>query len=232
MTTHLKVFAENIWIADGPPVNFYSFAYSVRMTIIKLDDGRLFVHSPINPIEDMMREVDELGEVAFLISPNKIHHLYLGDWHKLYPQAKLYASPGLKRKRSDLDFDFELTDVPDPAWAGQIDQIVFKGSRVMEEVLFFHRRSRTLILADLLENFDPTWFTGWQKWMALAIGIVAPGGKAPLDYRLSFFGGKTKARKSLATVKSWKPENIIIAHGACFKGNGEIELERAFDWIG
>ncbi|MCJ8297106.1 MAG: DUF4336 domain-containing protein, partial [Colwellia sp.] len=63
---------DNIWISDGEAVSFYGFAYTTRMTIVKLKDGKLWVHSPGKIIEEMIDEVKSLGQVSYLVSPNKI----------------------------------------------------------------------------------------------------------------------------------------------------------------
>ncbi len=141
----------------------------------------------------------------------------MGDWSNIFPEAQVFASPGLMNKRPELSFDGELGDVPETGWAEEIDQLIFAGSRVMDEVVFFHKPSQTLILADLI---------------AKLAGIVAPKGKAPVDFRLTFIGHKAAARKSFARMKAWKPRNIIIAHGHCFRDNGMAELSRAFAWLG
>ena len=96
---------------------------------------------------------------------------------------------------------------------------------------FFHRKSKTLILADLIENFDQNWFKGWRKLIARWVGILAPNGKAPVDFRLSFIGNKKQARTSLARIVAWQPKHIIVAHGICFKNNAMSELKRAFSWL-
>ena len=93
------------------------------------------------------------GTVRFLVSPNLLHHLFLGEWKAAYPDARLYASPGLRKKRKDLAFDADLGDAPDPAWAADIDQVMVKGSPWLTEVVFFHRASGTAIFTDLIENF-------------------------------------------------------------------------------
>lgn len=232
--TALKNFAENIWIADGPPVNFYGMDYPVRMTVIRMTSGprgdEVFIHSPIEPTPELLQEVVALGEVTYIVSPNKIHHLYMGNWSDIFPDAMVFASPGLMDKRPELSFDGELGNVPEVDWSKEIDQLVFAGSRVMDEVVFFHKPSKTLILADLIENFDPSWFQGWRGWIARLAGIVAPSGKAPIDFRLSFFGRRKKTKSCVERMMAWQPRHIIIAHGHCFKDNGMDELKRAFAW--
>ena len=156
----------NIWIYDGTPVSWYGMNYTTRMTIIRLNDGELWIHSPEKIVEGLMDEINRLGEVKYLISPNKIHHLFIQDWISLFPQAKAYAAPGLKNKRKEVVFQAELTEVAENEWKGQINQLIFNGSQAMDEVVFFHPSSKTLILTDLIENFHPEHFTGIKKgWL-------------------------------------------------------------------
>jgi len=227
----LTPFGPGIWIADGPAVPFFTMPYPLRMSVIRLENGDLFIHSPIQPDDELMNAVAALGRVRHLVSPNKLHHLYMSDWKARFPGALLYASPGLRAKRKDIVFDTALGDEGPAAWAGQIDQRVFRGSFFMEEVVFFHRASRTLILADLIENFPADHFTGWQKWLARMIGIVQPDVGMPRDWRLTVLNRK-RARECIAAIAAWKPEKIIVAHGDCIEENAGAALKRAFGWLG
>ena len=106
---------------------------------------------------------------------------------RAWPAAKLYASPGLARRRRDLTFAGELGDRPDPAWAADIDQVIFHGSFVMEEVVFFHRASRSVIVTDLVQKFDPATLHGWRGAIMRLDGLVGPDGSTPREWRLSFW---------------------------------------------
>lgn len=97
--------------------------------------------------------------MKYLISPNKLHHLFLADWTQKFPDAICYAPPGLVKKRPDITFSRVLGMRPKDEWAEEINQTIIKGSPIMEEVVFFHRNSKTLILADLIENFNPESFS-------------------------------------------------------------------------
>lgn len=227
----LRQIAETLWIYDGETVNFYGLPYSTRMTLIQLDKDLLWIHSPIRLDSAVQQEIEDLGEVRYLIAPNKLHHLFLPEWQTAYSQAECYAAPGLIAKRKDIAFDKELTGAAEPGWQGQIEQTLFSGSPWMEEVVFFHQDSKTLILTDLIENFDPKVFTPWQRFVAKLTGILAPDGKTPVDWRLSFMFGKHHGRQALATMLAWQPDNIIIAHGECIFGGGAEFLRRSFAWL-
>lgn len=228
---YLQKIDENIWIYDGSTVPWYSMPYTTRMTVIRLNDGGIWIHSPEKILDVLIKEIQELGEVKYLISPNKIHHLFIQDWIKLFPEAKSYSAPGLKEKRKDVYFYGELSGRPETHWSNEINQLIFKGSKVMEEVVFFHKKSRTLILTDLIENFHPSHFSGIKKLLAKLTGIISPNGKMPLDWRLSFWFGKNEARKSLNEMVIWNPARIIISHGECIDENAVQFLLKSFSWL-
>ncbi|MBK2095872.1 DUF4336 domain-containing protein [Francisella philomiragia] len=228
----LNQLAENIWVVDGGVVPFFGLPYTTRMTIIRLENNDLFIHSPIKPNNELMQEVSKLGNIKYLISPNKIHHLFLQDWLELYPNAEVYASPGLREKRKDINFTADLKDFPKAQWQNEIDQLIFKGSRVMQEVVFFHKPSKTLILTDLIENFDESYFSGFKGLIAKLSGIVAPNGKTPIDWRMSFFFGKKQARECFERILAWQPERIIVAHGKNIETNAVDFLKKSFKWLG
>jgi hypothetical protein len=226
----LRPFGPDIWIAEGPVVRFYGLPYSTRMAAIRLGDGSLLIWSPIALTDGLRGAVDALGKVAHLVSPNSLHHLFLGEWKKAYPQAKLYASPGLAKRRRDLAFDAELGDVPQPEWAGEIDQVAMLGSVSMTEIVFLHRKSRSAIFADLIKNFAPDWFRGWRGVLARLGGIVQPRSSTPGDWRLSFVNRKA-ARAALARILAFAPERVVIAHGDLVERDGAAFIRRAFAWL-
>ncbi|MCL1989925.1 MAG: DUF4336 domain-containing protein [Defluviitaleaceae bacterium] len=235
----LKKVDENIWIIDGEVIKMkvlaLSVPFSTRMTIIKLKNGKLWCYSPIEPTQQLLKEVNQLGEVGYLISPNKLHYAYIQKWQKEYPLALTYASPGVKKRSSSkkhlIHFTHELQNHAPDEWEKEIEQLIFKGSPILEEVVFFHKGSKTLILADLIENFEGEKIKSRFWGCVHKIGrIAAPDGQTPLDYRLSFIN-KKEARKNYKQMLNWKPEKIIIAHGRWFEKNGVEELRRAFRWL-
>jgi Domain of unknown function (DUF4336) len=228
----LKKISAGIWTADGSVVTLYGFPFSTRMTVVRLEKGDLWVHSPIRVSDRLLEEIDALGRVKHLIAPNKLHYLFMPEWMQAFPDACSYSSPGLERKRPDLAFAQTLGPQPESAWAKEIKQTVFEGSAVMEEVIFFHCASRTLILTDLVENIRADSLNRRQRWFARIGGVLFPDGKTPLDWRLTFLLGKRKARTSLQTMLGWKPENVIISHGECVFGGGSEFLARSFAWVG
>ena len=235
----LKLMAENIWIVDGPAIEM-SFGltkvpFSTRMTVVKLANGKLWCHSPIQPNQALLDSLDQLGEVAYLIGPNKLHYAYLQAWKDLYPSAQVWLAPGIDQRaraqKIPLPQGQELTDQAPPTWSAELDQDLFKGSRFMQEAVFFHKASKTLILTDMIENIETHQMKTHQRLLFKLGDNAYPNGKTPRDLRLTFVGKKTASRTSFETLKNWEPEKIILAHGQCFLENGQEELDRAFKWV-
>ncbi len=226
----LNKVAENIWTIEGDVVSFYGLPYPTRMTVVRLSNDDLWIHSPVKISNNLIDVILELGEVKYLIAPNNLHHLFLADWVKRFPNAFSYSPPCLVKKRKDITFSKELGLQSEDEWSPEIDQTIFKGSP-FKEVVFFHRNSKTVIFADLIENFKPEFFNRWQRMVGKFAGILSPHGKAPLDFRLSFAFGKNKAKKSLSIIMEWNPENIIISHGECILGGGLEFLKKSFSWV-
>jgi Domain of unknown function (DUF4336) len=225
----LREFGTGIWVAEGPVVSFFGFAYPTRMALIKLSDGGLLVWSPVELSPALKDEIAALGPVRCLVSPNRLHHLFLPQWKSTYPQARLYASPGLRKKRKDIAFDAELGDRPEPEWEMDIDQVAMRGS-FLTEVEFFHRASRTAIFTDLIQNFPPDWFKGWRGVVARLDGICAPHPGAPREWRASFLNRRA-ARAALARILAWPIERVLIAHGDPVTTNGAAFVRQAFGWL-
>lgn len=101
----------------------------------------------------------------------------------------------------------------------------------MQEAVFFHKKSRTLILTDMIENIETQQMNSHQRLLYKIGDNTHPNGKTPRDLRMTFLGRKKEARASFEKTLAWKPQNIILAHGQCFLGNGLEELKRAFEWV-
>jgi len=113
--------------------------------------------------------------------------------------------------RRDLRFSTVLSDQPPPGWTGQIDQFIFPALAILNEVAFFHRASRTLILADLAFNFVNTAsaFTRLALWLDGALGGLA----VPRTAKLAFAFNRGACRKAIDRILEWDFDRVIVAHG-------------------
>ncbi len=223
-----------LWVAEGEIVNFFGFAYPTRSAIARLPNGQLWVWSPVNLTPDLRKHVDNLGPVGHLVSPNKLHHLYLQEWKSAYPEAQLWAPQTTIHKRPDIEFQEALLDSPPAAWLDDIDQAWFRGSFAMDEIVFLHRPSATAIVADLIQMFSDHFLRehwGRLRFLARLDGLTQDKACAPLEWRFSFIN-RAPARRAREKVLSWDCQQVIVAHGDWPRSNGKAFLKNSFRWLG
>jgi hypothetical protein len=217
----------DLWIADSP-LRFVGLEVGARMTVIRLPGPKLLLHSPVAASEELVRQVTALGPVAYLVAPNRFHHLFVGEWMQACPEASVYVAPGVDEKRPDLRFARVLTDEPESGWAGTVDQVLVNGFPLANEVVFFHRPSRTLIATDLAFNIGANSppLTRFVFRLSRAYGRLAP----TLLERL-FIRDRSAFRRSMERILEWPFERVVVAHGQVSESGGREEIERGYSWI-
>jgi len=171
------------------PVHYGGMDLFSRTTLVRLDDGTLWVHSPC-PIDDQLANATkQLGNVAFIVAPGTFHHLYVTDFQNHFPEAETFVCPGLEKKREDIKYDWILGNRPDHRWQSEFDQVAITTATLISEVAFLHKRSKTLILVDLLENIgdDYTHDAGLLlKFWWKAVFHMWNNPKAAPEYQMSW----------------------------------------------
>jgi len=230
----LKPVADSIWIVDGPLIRFGmpwpKLPFPTRMTIARLGDD-LFVHSPTELTAPLREELDTIGRPRWIVSPNRIHYWWIPDWHAAFPHAEFYLAPRVQEQAQDhISFDTLTLDRTEGyPWDWALATLPITG-RYMTEVEFFHRVTRTLILTDLIENFESQKIDNpLMRWLTRLGGVRSPNGSMPRDMRPTF--DKRELRQAVETMIGWEPERIILAHGRWYEANGTDELRRAFRWL-
>jgi len=223
----LRELAKEIWVADRPQ-RFYGLEVGTRMTVIRLADGSLLLHSPIELDADLRRELDALGRVRFAVAPNRVHHLYAGKVADAYPESRLWIGPGLERKRPDLVYVSVLGDDAPVEWSGQVDQTFFRGRPYENEVVFFHRASRTLMLCDLAFNFGPRAAAPTRLLMKL---MRSYGRFGPSKLDLLLIRDRSAARQSLERILGWDFDRVVVAHGDVLESGGHEALREGYSWL-
>lgn len=226
----LQEFGREIWIVDGPCVAVAGFHYPTRMAAIRLSDGGLFIWSPIRLTDALRAAVDAIGPVRHIVAPNSLHHLFLAEWKRAYPDTVLYAPPGLRKKRPDIAFDADLGEAPSAAWAGEIDQVVMHGNVITTEVVFFHVQSGTVLFTDLLQQIPRKLLSGWRAIVAKLDLMTGHEPSVPRKFRLAFTRRRA-ARAALARILAWPAERVLMAHGMPVQKDARAFLRRAFGWL-
>lgn len=227
MASGLERLADDLWTVSQP-LRFLGAEIGARMTVVRLPDGRLFLHAPIEPTPELRAEVEALGEVAHAVAPNRMHHLWVDRWHDLGADVQIHVAPGLASKRPDLSGYDELGDVPDPGWSGTLDQVFVRGMPFMNEVDFLHRPSRTLLACDLAFNTTPE-----QPWWTRA-SLRLLGVRGELSTSLSerlMSRDREATRASLERLFAWDFDRVVVAHRRVVETGGKEALRRAWAWL-
>ena len=221
MNSPLTNLGPDLWIATRQFTNELG-VITTRMTVIRLKDRRILVHSPV-PIEpDLCSAVENLGQLAALIAPNLFHHQFISEWSSAFPEAKAFCAPGLETKRSDIKFDGVLEDVSAPEWRGQVDQLLIKGIPRYSEVVFFHRVSRTLLVSDVAFNYSSA---------QAASDPGAAEGLGPHARIRSAISDPNALRNSIGSVLRWPFERAIVAHGEIVESEGQARFREGFAFL-
>jgi hypothetical protein len=198
------------------------------MTVVRLPDSKLLLHSPIEATADLIREVKALGPVAYLVAPNRLHHLFVGEWQRACPDAQLYVAPGLETKRADLAIAGVLGDEVEPGWQGVIDQVLLRGFPFANEVVFFHQPSATLIATDLAFNVGASSPPLTRLFFRLGRTF---GRLSPTLLERLLVRDRKAFRHSLERILEWPFERVVVAHGEVSEEGGREELIRGYSWI-
>jgi hypothetical protein len=231
-TRGLQPFARNIWIADGPNVRDMGVMFTTRMMVVKLSSGSIWINSPVPSSFDTLQSITHLGPVKYLVAGTQRHVWRLDSWHTLFPEAQLWSprTTPFTLKKGNLPFTGFLQDVPEEGWKEDLDQLAFKGSPGIEEAIFYHKESHTVILDDLIQIHPPIEGKTFHNVLFKLEGVSTPYGGVGLDIRLTFTNRKL-ARRSLERLLSWDFDKLIIAHGPCIEKDAKPFVERAFQWL-
>ncbi|MEZ4452549.1 MAG: DUF4336 domain-containing protein [Nannocystaceae bacterium] len=197
----------------------------LRMTVIRRPGGGLWLHSPVEIDDALAAGLAALGPVHDVVAPSRFHYLYAGAAKARYPEATLWAAPGLAAKRPEIAFDRGLTEDPQP-WPDALEALLVDGRPTFNEFVFHHRASRSLVCTDLLFNLqdEPEWPTRLLYRVIGAYRTLGPNRVARLLTR-----DRAAAAASYRRILAWAPERIVMAHGDVLEDRGSARLRAALE---
>jgi len=225
----LRALDRDLWVVDHPLAMPGGLAIGTRMTIVRLSDGGLFLHSPVPLDAPLRRELSELGPVRFVVAPNKLHHLFVAEAMAAFPGAALHVAPGLPEKRRDLPPHRLLGEEPDPGWKADLDQVWVHGAPLLEEVVFLHRASRSVLFTDLAFNVHRAEGLLTRLFWRLngALGHFGPTRMVRLALR-----DRAAVRRGVDRVLAWDFERATVTHGEVLEKGARDALREAYAFLG
>jgi hypothetical protein len=204
----LRTIAPELWGVETEQPLPGGVRLPLRMTVARLSDGTLWLHSPV-PIDDALAaQLEALGPVGHIVAPSGLHHLHAGPAVARWPAARLWVAPALQQKRPDLT---PATPLP-PAGAPwpDIEVLRIDGVPSFDEHVFFHRPSSSLLVTDLVFQVLRTssWVTPWVLRLTGTWGRYAHS-------RLWGWSVKDKAAaaRSAREVLAWPFTRVVMCHG-------------------
>jgi hypothetical protein len=140
---------DSIWVTERP-IWFAGVRLRSRTTVVRLSGDALWVHSPCTPTDDVSAALDALGEVRWIVVPNRFHHLQTPATAARYPNAIVVGPKSAESRNPHVRLTMG-TDAP--AYVGstpELTSIQLGGVPFLDETVFFHPASGSLIAADLL----------------------------------------------------------------------------------
>jgi glyoxylase-like metal-dependent hydrolase (beta-lactamase superfamily II) len=199
-----------------------------RMTVVRLRDGGLLVHSPIRLTPELEQELASLGRVEHVLAPNLDHYLFVGDFKRRYPEARFYAAPGVAPKLPDVRFDAELRFGQMVPLGDGIEQAWFRSNHELQELVLLHRATNTLITADLAFNIQASDGLVSKLMLKLNDSYLTFG---PSRVCRAHITEHRMAREDVDAILALKPERVIVAHGEILLAGATVAIERGYAWL-
>ena len=209
-------FAENIWYVQGA-YKLIGANLGTKMTVIRLDDGKLLLHSPVAFNETLASEITRLGNPAYIVAPSTMHNLHMDGWSQRFSELKTYAAKGARIAASVEPLEESIVF----PWENGICSILIAGMPKVNEWVFVHKSSGTLIVCDLLFNVtEPT--TRWTRYLTSLYGIYQRCTITPLFNMM--VKDKEAFQRSLLRVSKQDFDKIIISHGNNVTSDGHKQF--------
>lgn len=228
----ITIVPNQIWYAQQV-LKFGPFAFTSRMTVVRLQSGKLWIHSPIAPTPAIIAALDKLGSVQFVVAPNKVHHLHFLPFIQTFPYATGIIASGLNRKRPDLESYKTIGDAGmelagSPSWTAELQAIFIEGIPTLQETAWFHQPSGTLILTDLLACFGSN-NTGVNRLMARLLGVYE---NLAMSRTIKFLvKDKYALARSVKLLLALDVQRIVVSHDQIIEIDAKQKLEQAFRWL-
>lgn len=139
----------------------------------------------------------------------------------------MYGAPGLAAKRPDIVGLQTLDQRPGP-WAPELKGLLFGGMPKVNETVWFHAASGTLILTDICQKWAGP--LAWQaRWWAKLSGVHERF-DVPLIVRL-LTRDRLAARASAQEILRWQIARVVVGHNAVIDDDAKAQLTQSFQFF-
>lgn len=220
----IKLLEDGLYVVDQA-FELYGAELGIRMTIIRGDNNDLWLHSPVRFGANLAAQIATMGTVRSIVSPSKMHRLFLPEWLVAHPQSVHYVPMGMTLHAPGGKLPITLTQTPPKEWQGQIEQLEVQGIPELNELVFFHPATRTLVLTDLCFNIREG-----ELWTRLMFRLNGAWNRfTPTRIFQRFIQDRVAFRGSIDRILRWDFDRIIVSHGEIVERDGKELFRAAFE---
>lgn len=217
----IEIERDRLW-TDYQPMRFLGVPIGRRCAVARSTAGELVVFSPLQATPETTAALRSLGRISAFVVPSLFHDRFYEDYFPLFPEAVFLANPAAMASHRAWPLQKLSADIPQ---LSGIRFVEMKGMPRLQEHVFLHEASRTLIVADAIFNLRKS--DGWShRFALLAAGIKETPGLCRL------FRTLVRDRKALAdsleTVLAWDFDRIVPGHGEVIETRAKDILAHAF----
>lgn len=191
-------------------------------SVVYSENDRTVLISPVPDLEKFKEEIDAVGDITDIVAPSGFHHMGVKKAKSLYPNAKLWASPALKEKRPDIAWDLYLGEHDWPL--KDLTPYLVGGMPKVQEFVFFHAPSKTLVVWDLVFNILEgsgfmhfLFFKGFGTYKRFAMS----------RFFKSFIKDKEEFQRSMHPLFKLDIESLVMAHGTPVNEKAKEQMSAA-----
>jgi hypothetical protein len=221
-----EIVEGRIWATERP-VWFSGVRLRARTSIVRLEDGRLLVHSPAPPSDELVQQLTALGTVSWLVVPNCFHHLGTPAAAAAFPTAKVLAPKSAAARNPALRIDVDIHEAG--VVESELSLFPLAGVPFLDETLLYHRPTETLFGADVALRADE--HDHWTWRFAARIKGCFQRLRVPPDVRKKVVD-KEAASRSLQALQMLPIKRLVIAHGAVIDDAPWEQLVEAWHLVG
>ncbi|KAF9028776.1 hypothetical protein BDZ89DRAFT_1160152 [Hymenopellis radicata] len=223
----MDTVAKDVWIFSKPFARGGLIPIGGRSTAVKLSNGGVWVLASTPLSTETKSTLDKMGPVEYIVSADRVHHLFLTEYKTAYPNAKVIAPADAVERHGNKDLKVDGIwgkDPPDTKYGFEDDiQHCYFSGFVNKDVAFFHPASKTLIEADLLFNLPATEQYSKSKTSGKipVFGGFNPHGWAAARFAWTMGQDREAMKRDAKTVSQWDFERIIPCHGDVIEQTGK-----------
>jgi uncharacterized protein DUF4336 len=216
-----------IWFSERP-VKFAGVWLRSRTTVVRLEDGGLWVHSPSEPTAAMREALSALGPVRWIVIPNRFHHLQASATARAYPEAQVVGPASVGSRNAGVKLDRAVDDPAVWAKVPELDPIALAGVPYLDETLFFHRPTGSLIGADVVLCACARDHWSWRLAARICGCYEKP--KIPPEVRI-FTRRRDETARALDRMLALPLKRILVAHADPIEDEPGNRLAEAWRFV-